>query len=354
MSQRTDELIGSYGPSLRAGWLVCWNVTRRWPVLAWVAALVLAASAALGRLAVVSDALRLAAASPILVAGASAVVFATAVLRRRSRLIRQRHRDWLAPLPSDLSPGTRAASKPALAWTGVALVIVAAAAGARLPASASESLLAATAAGCVLALVAIALFSLGARLTLRSRRKGGPSEFVPPASRYAIVRRPRRAWASHPKIVPLGYWPSAQAKFWNRPKVRARSLVLLLLGLPLEVTGAVALAAAAVWLLMLHMVNLLLGIVRSAFAASWWLAPTPIGLARFSVALSHRALLAEIASCALLVGMTDGIGGAAALERALPPAMAWIGATCAVSAAACVLARRNRQVARSVLHRWMH
>lgn len=340
-------------PSLRIGWLVCWNLVRRWPLLGWAAALVLAGCAAVGRSAAVRHGLASAATAPILVAGASALVFATALLRRRSRLSRHRHRDWLAPLPNDLALGVRAASLPAAAWSGAALAIVAAAAGAGLPVSVIESLLSASAAGSLLAAAAISIFSALARLSARSRRDSAFARHVPPPSRYTIVRSPRRAWASHPRLLPLGYWAPAQAKFWNRPKVRARSLVLLLLALPLEVTGAVALAAAAVWLLLLHMANLLLGIVRSAFAASSWLAPTTVGLVRFSVALSHRALLAEVASCALLVGMTYAIGGAAALHRALPPAIAWIAAACAVSAAACVLALQTHQVARSVLHRWM-
>jgi len=119
---------------------------------------------------------------------------------------------------------------------------------------------------------------------------------VLPPSRYAIVRRPRRTWASDPKLLPLAYWPTAQAKFWDRPKVRARTLILLLFALPLGVTGAVALAAAVVWLIVLHMVNLLLGLIRSAFAASWWLAPTAVGRLRFGAALAHRGLVAEIAS----------------------------------------------------------
>lgn len=340
-------------PALRSGWFVCCNLVRRWPLLGFGGALVLAAGAGLGLVAEVRGLLASAAAAPILVTAASAVVFGTAALRRRRRLAIQRHRDWLAPLPSDLPLTVRAASVPAVVWSGIALWVIAAAIGARLAASAAAVLLAASAAGCGLAVVAVAIFSGFASRSSRSRSDGGVSRFAPPPSRYAIVRRPRRAWASRPRLLPLGYWAPALAKFWDRPKVRARSLVLLLLALPLEVTGAVALAAAALWLIVLHMVNLLLGVVRAAFAASGWLAPTPLRPLRFSVALSHRALMAEIASCALLVAMAYAVGGVPALARALPPAIGWIGAACAVSAIACGLALRTPSVANSVLHRWM-
>jgi len=348
-------------PSLRTGWLASCNVLRRWPLLWLIAALVLTACAALGHFASMGPGLALAAAEPILVAALSAAAFAIATLRRRKRLATQRPRDWLASLPSDLSLGARAATVPAVIWGGVALVVTAAAIGARLPVSVCGTLLAASAAGCLLASAVLAILSSLATRSSRSRRNGAPSrltlppsQFVLPPSRYAIVRRPRRTWASDPKLLPLAYWPTAQAKFWDRPKVRARTLILLLFALPLGVTGAVALAAAVVWLIVLHMVNLLLGLIRSAFAASWWLAPTAVGRLRFGAALAHRGLVAEIASCALLVGMSYAVGGAPAFHRALPPAVGWIGVACVLSATACLMALRTQSVARSVLHRWMH
>ena len=158
---------------------------------------------------------------------------------------------------------------------------------------------------------------------------------------------------SHAGVSPLGYWPVAQTKFRDRPKIRARSLVLILLGLPLDVPAAVALATAGLWLVTLHLINLLLSVIRVAFAASWWLAPTPIGAIRFAAAVSHRALAGQITTCALLVGSTYAIGGTRVLHVALASVGGWLGAVCLVSAAACILAQRTHSLARSVLHRWM-
>lgn len=135
--------------------------------------------------------------------------------------------------------------------------------------------------------------------------------------------------------------------------MRARSLVLLLLALPLDITGAVALAAGAVWLLTMHLMSLLVATVRVAFAAAWWLAPTSVGTARFALTVSHRALLGQIAGCALLVFMAAGVAGPHALGIAVERALIWIAVACMLSAAACLIALRNKSIARSVVHRWI-
>ena len=341
-------------PSLQVGWLVCRNAVQRWPLIAVGIALTLLALAALGRFTALSRALDSMAASPAVMAVVSAVVFAAVLMRRRRGLASERHRDWLAALPTNLPLTLRAAGPPAVVWIGLMLGLVAAAAGAGLSASATVSLPLASAIGCLIAAAIVGVSgALRADRSSLEGRADGASRDGPPPSRYANVRRPRRAWATNPRLLPLGYWPLAQAKFWDRPKVRARSLMFLLLALPLGVTGAVALAAAVVWLITLHLINLLLGVTRVAFAASWWLAPTPVRLARFTAAVTHRALVAKIAACTLLVGMGYAIGGTSALDKALPPAIGWIAMICALGAAACALALLTRSVARSVLHRWV-
>lgn len=345
-------------PSLRVGWLACRNAVRRWPLLAVGLVVALVACAALGRVAAVGEALAIAASAPVIVGIVSALLFGMATVRRRRRLSAARHCEWLAALPDDVALTTRAAGAPAIVWVGIALAVLAAMGSAALSTPLIGTLLLASAVGCLIAAGTVALFTFGAeaaasRVAARSRRGAEPSRYVSPPSRYAIVRRPRRAWATSPKLHPLGYWPLAQAKFFDRPKVKARSLILLLMALPLEVTGPIALAAGAVWLVTLHLLNLLLGVIRVAFAASSWLAPTPVGLVRFMAAVGYRVLLAEIAACALLVAMAYAIGGTVPLGRALPSAIAWIVVVGLLGAAACVAALRTPSVARSVLHRWM-
>jgi hypothetical protein len=103
----------------------------------------------------------------------------------------------------------------------------------------------------------------------------------------------------------------------------------------------------------LHVINLLGGVVRVAFAASWWLAPTSVGLFRFTAALSHRALAAQLITCALLVCAGDAIAGTPALRTGLVGAGGWLVTVCVVSGVACIVALRTRSIARSALHRWL-
>jgi len=108
---------------------VCRNIVRRWPLLGLVAVVVFIACAAVGRFTLAGRALASAAAAPAIVAMISAMLFATATLRRRRRLANRSHCDWLASLPSDLPLEARAASAPALTWACVAVAIIAAASG---------------------------------------------------------------------------------------------------------------------------------------------------------------------------------------------------------------------------------
>jgi hypothetical protein len=123
--------------------------------------------------------------------------------------------------------------------------------------------------------------------------------------------------------------------------------------MPLDIPGAVALAAAGAWLVTLHLINLVLGVLRVAFAASWWLVPTPVGAMRFAAAVSHRALAGQVYTCALLLGAVYATEGTRGLHSALVPMVAWVSAVCLVCATTCIFAMRTRSVARSVLHQWL-
>ncbi len=341
-------------PSVRVCWLGCSNAIRRWPLAGSAFALSLVAIGLLARLRPVRLAMEAAASHPFAVLAITALLLAMLIYRRRRRLARDRHRDWLASLPSDVPLTARAALAPFAAWACAAFTVFTASATAEFPLASAASLVFASAAAFGAAVAAVALAAaLEHRSERGTKRARGPSRFVPPPSRYAVVHKPRGRWATSASLAPLGYWPIGQARFADRPKARARSLVLLLLALPLDVSGAVALALAAVWLLTMHLVNLLVGVVRVAFAAAWWLAPTPVGTARFTAAVSHRALGAQIATCALLTFMAAGAGGPRAFHTALGSALVWMAAACLLSVAACLCALRSRSVARSVLHRWM-
>jgi hypothetical protein len=320
---------------------------RRWPLAGVTLVVLLAGLGALGRIAVVARALATLARTPLVLLAVTATTLTVVMLRRRRWLARNRQHDWVAALPSDLSLTGRAALAPLPVWVGAVLAITAAVIIARLPLSVLIGLVLACSGGylAAIAIVVLVLRDKAHRAGRLHSRRG--------SWRSTAGSRARPDWAAKTRLLPLGYWPVRQAKIWDRPKVQARSLLLLLLGLPLGTPGAVALAAATVWLTALHLIMLLLGTIRVAFAASWWLAPTPVGAIRFLAALSHGALARQIATCMLLVIAAYLIAGAPGLHTALASAASWLGVVCSVSAISCLVATRSTSIARSVLHRWM-
>ncbi len=340
-------------PSVRVCWLELHNAMRRWPLLAPAFALSLAAIGAFVGFSPVRVGVAEAANHPILVVAITGLLFAMMIQRRRRRLARNRHRDWLATLPREFPLSARAAYFPFLGWACAAFALFTAGIISRLAVVSAGKVVFASGVGLLAAVTAVAAAAaLQRRPGLNQKRARRPSRFAPPPSRYAAVRKPRTGWATHASLVPLGYWPMAQAKFWERPKVRARALLPLLLSLP-DVVGAAALAAVLVWLVTIHLGNLLVGVVRVAFAAACWLAPTPVGAAQFTFAVSHRALVGVIASCALLVFMVALAGGTRALRVSVESVVIWIAVACILSTAACLIALRSKSVARSVVHRWL-
>jgi hypothetical protein len=340
-------------PSLRAGWLQARNAWRRWPLAGAAVVLCLVGLGLAGRISIVKRALEAMSDGPLLVVALTAAVSGAITLRRRRRLASSRHRDWLASLPSDLSLTTRAAFAALPIWCGLVFVAFTASMAAGLPLSVPGVLALAILAGHLVAVPIVMLMVGGAAQRERRRLRAGRRSYQPPQSRFARVRRVRSRWATHAQLLPLGYWPVARTRLLNRPKKRARGLAFLLIGMPLDIPGAVALAAAGAWLVTFHLINLVLGVIRVAFAASWWLAPTPVGAVRFAAAVSHRALAGEIYTCTLLVAAVYAIKGTRGLDAAILPMVAWVGAVCLVCATTCIFAMQTRSVARSALHQWL-
>jgi hypothetical protein len=302
----------------------------------------------IGRLAPVKGALAALADVPFGMLAVTTAALATAMLRHRRQLSRVHHRNWLAALPSDLSLTARAALAPLPLGTAAVMLVMVATFAAGLPVQVPARLVLALTGGYLAAILLVALIARG---RARARPPDSALQRVePPASRYAVLPSDRRDWAGRPRLHPLADWPIAQARFWDRPKRQARSLFFLMTGLPMGIAGGVALALAATWLALAHLLNLLVAVVRVAFAAAWWLAPTPVGTLRFAAALSHRALGRQMIICALLVTAASAIPGAHAWPGALACAVGWLGVVLLVSALACALARGSPSVATSVLH----
>ncbi len=335
-------------PSVRAAWLQWRNLWGRWPLPAGAMVCAFVALGALGRIRAVVYVLALAALSRWFVLSATTVLTAFLALRHQRRLERNGHRHWLAALPSDLSPTARTAARALAAWLVAAALIVLLSLVAHLPAWVPVRLTGYSAGAVALGVtLAAAMAAAGAR-----RRRSGRSSDALAHSRYTAARRTRPGRAHQVTLAPLGEWPLAAARFRDRPTIRARSLLLLLLAVPMNVRGGAALAAAAAWLLGLHLINLLLAQARTALSAAWWLAPTPLRPLRFAVALVHRMLGAQLLACAALIAIAYVTLGVGSLRTAGALAGLWLALAGVLGMAAGVFALRTRSIAASPLHRW--
>ncbi len=332
-------------PSVRVAWLQWRNLWRRWPLGTTAVLGAILALGLLGRVSVVSQGLLRAAGAPRLVAAVTLVLAVFLALRRHRTLLNERHRDWVGALPTDASTAARSAAAVLAAGVFVALVCVLLALAARLPGWVLARLLGCLAAGVLLG--AAAAFAASWRAA-----HGSPApRLVPLRSRYTAVPG-ARSRSDRASLLPLGNWPRVETRFRDRPAIRARSLLLLLLAVPMGTSAGTALAAALVWVLIVHLINLLLALVRSAFGASWWLAPTPVGPGRFAVALAWRSLGAQIAASAALLAITSVMLGATSVRLIGAVVGAWLGVVALVGALVSVAALRARSIAASVLHRW--
>ncbi len=327
-------------PSYRAAWLQGRNALRR-SRAPWFGAIpVLGALALLADSSVAGQFAAVLAEHPSALYVFGVLILAAATLQRKHRLRDVLARSWLAPLPIRVSRMERVAVAMVPLLGALELLLAASIVAGRLPARVSLELLLVLAGGGVT--------GFAAGWLLPQRRSTAVRE-----SHYAAVRRARDRWATHPRLLPLGYWAAGQARSWTRPRLTAPWAALVLLALPMGISGAAALAVAGAALVVRHLAVLLLGIVRVAFAAAWWLAPTPIAPLGFMVSVAYLALLKQVAIAALLLCGALALGGAPMLGIGLKMAMIWMLACGAVSALACACALAPGTTASSALHRWL-
>ena len=266
----------------------------------------------------------------------AAVAFHALVARRAERIYAERVHSWLAALPVSLLPGSRI-----LIITILQLVLVLAGAtflalAAGVPAEGVRALDLAWALGAGLGGLVGWGGSRGASGTRRD-------------SRYATVRRVRGRWSSAPALTPLSYWAVAQARAFARPKVAARFLAFVLLAIPMDVSGAAALAVAAGAWLGLNLLMLSAAVTRVAFQAAWWLAPTGMHSSRFAAAMTWRTIVQQAVTCvlgALLIETTQPVRAA---RRGVILLLLCLVSSSLVMLAVCVYA--SRAVGRSGLFR---
>ena len=271
----------------------------------------------------------------------AAVHAATSVARIKPRLIAEGERSWLAALPFRVSVAVRVAFTFVVQLVGIALLFAAIAAVHATPWSAARGAWLGVLGG----YVAGGFFGWFPQLLI-PMRPADPTHSA--GSQYAIVREVREHWAIAPKLYPLSYWAVAWARVLTNPAATARTLIIVLLGIPMGTPGEVALATAGGWMVGLYVLMSLVATLRTTFAAGPWLAPTPVRLGRFTTALISRALLIQV--CVFAAGMIaiDAVQPRS-LYAALGIAIAWLLVFIGISTLACATARQPA----GTVHRWV-
>ena len=156
---------------------------------------------------------------------------------------------------------------------------------------------------------------------------------LPPSS--LVHRRAGRV----PPLSAMSGWPLVQARVRLRPRMIAR-LMLLALGLPLDVSGNIAVAILWIFIVGLYLSVLLRATVEVAGQGAQWLRPTPLSFARFAWAVIRYPLLKQLLWTALTAGMVTAIG----LDplKALSLAELWLAIFAAVSSIALAHAYESR------------
>ena len=327
-------------PLVLAGLLRLTNRVRRMK-LAWLAVTVLVAIFvwAITR-PFAGAALAFLAERPVISFVMAALHASTSVARIKPRLIAEGERSWLAALPFRVSVAVRVAFAFVVQLVGIAALFAGIAAVSPTPWSAARGAWL----GMLGGYVAGGLFGWFPQLLL-PMRSADPAHSA--GSQYAIVREVREHWAIAPKLYPLSYWAVAWARVLTNPAATARTLIVVLLGIPMGTPGEEALAIAGGWMIGLYVLMNLVATVRTAFAAGRWLGPTPVRLGRFTSALISRALLIQVGVFTAGLLAVDAVQPRW-LYAALGLAVAWLLVFIGLSTLACATARQPAGTA----HRW--
>jgi hypothetical protein len=254
---------------------------------------------------------------------------ATSVARRKPRLQVENAGSWLAALPHRVSVPSRIALGFLVQLVVAAMFCIGIAAASSVPWADARTAWLALFSG----YVAGGLLGWFGHVFFPAGTKG---------SEHAVVRRVRDKWAVAPKLYPLSFWPVAWARALNNPQVSARTLLAVLLGLPMGTTGAVAIAIAAGWMVALYVVINLVATIRTAFAAGWWLMPTPVERSPFTRTLVSRALLIQVAVLGgLLLALIAASGKPQRVSLAFGAVVVWLLFYVGTVVIACAAAMRT-------------
>jgi hypothetical protein len=260
--------------------------------------------------------------------GIAAVASAMQVARHRALKRAEFSRSWLASLPVPRS---------AARWESLIIetlpVTVALGAITLLGLVCGLVLLHAGRSGAVLAVWAIlsAALVLGALLSY-AVPVPKPVE-LPPGSRYVPHGKAHRAAKIRPSLAALGLWPVRQMFAWAQPKMVARTVIPVLIMMPLGTTADAALGAVAAC----AVAGMLLLLCLAAFAASRavrrWIAPLPVRARALTRAFLLPTVVVMLAASAVEAWLLTALGASLRMSAAVGLLMALTGCLASFSGA---------------------
>jgi hypothetical protein len=277
---------------------------------------------------------------PLVIVALSALHSATSAVRRKPRFDADRSRSWLTPLPHGLSARAQLVLAPVVQLIVIALILLICWAVSAVRTTSVETVL----------LAAVAGYAIGGLAGWAILRASQPKN---DDWRYAFVRRVRAQWATKPKLQPLSYWAVAQGRVFFNPRTVAPALVPALCAIPMGKIGLAFLAFVGTWLLGLYLLSLLAAIVRAAFPAAWWLAPTSITFSRFTLYLIYRAVAMQAIVWCVVLFFIAALERPQLLRSLYVNSGVWMVIVIAVATASCALAMSSSSLAGSRPHRWL-
>jgi hypothetical protein len=109
------------------------------------------------------------------------------------------------------------------------------------------------------------------------------------------------------RLSGLSAWPITQARVWLHPRAIARLFALVLV-LPLETPGNVALALWTALLIVVYLLLLLIATLKIARQSAAWLRPTPIPFARYARSVGWLSLLKQLQWTVTAVVLLSALG----------------------------------------------
>jgi hypothetical protein len=232
----------------------------------------------------------------LLCAGLAAIVSAVLIARRRALKRTDFSRSWLAAVP------VRAASAR---WESLLIET--------LPAIAAIALLSIASVSYALVLLIAGSDAVFAPFAVWAILSGGivagvigsflipqpKAVDLPPGSRYVPHPKLPRAARIRPSLSALGSWPIRQAFAWAQPKIVSRTIIPILVMMPLGTTADAAMVAIGLFGIVCVLLLVCSAVISASRLARGWLAPLPVRSGEVIRTFLSRACVVIVAASAI-------------------------------------------------------